>query len=44
MLIRMPFGPSASSTSALIMFAVAAPPGTMTNSVSTSRAMSMSFG
>ena len=44
MLIRMPSGPSASSTSALIMFAVAAPPGTMTSSISTSRAMSMSFG
>ena len=44
MLMRMPFGPSALSTSALIMFAVAGPPGTITISVSTSRAMSRSFG
>src|ERR1039457_5922488 len=39
MLMRIPFGPSALSTSALIMFCVAAPPGTITTSVSTSRAV-----
>ena len=44
MLMTMPLGPSALSTSALIMFCVAAPPGTMTISVSTSRAMSRSLG
>ena len=35
---------SEAPTSALIMFAVAAPPGTITSSVSTSHAMSISFG
>jgi len=44
MLMRMPSGPSALSTSALIRFLVSAPPGVITSSTSTSRAMSMSLG
>jgi hypothetical protein len=43
-LMTTPRGPSALSTSALIMFCVDTPPGTITISVSTSRAMSISFG
>ena len=44
MLMRMPSGPSASSTSALMRFLVSGPPGVMTSRMSTSRAMSSSFG
>src|SRR5215467_10725344 len=44
MLMRMPSGPSDASTSALIRFLVSAPPGVMTMSTSTSRAMSISLG
>jgi hypothetical protein len=43
-LMRIPSGPSASSTSALIMFRVAAPPGTMIMTTSTARAMSIRLG
>ena len=44
MLMRMPSRPSAASTCALIRCLVSAPPGVMTLSTSTSRAMSMSLG
>ena len=43
-LISTPRGPSAFSTSALIIFAVAAPPGTITISVSTAFAISIRSG
>ena len=44
MLMRMPFGPSASSTCALIILRVSAPPGTITMRVSTSFAMATRSG